>query len=377
MTTKQDIIDKATALDFHDIGFASAEPFDTQLEILKSRSDAYGKPVSLLDLEGGTDPRQALPGAKSIIVLIEEYFKESFPPEMEPFFGRCYMDDDRVTRDGMSRRVKAFRSFLRDNGIDSKVPFNMPHRLSGARAGLGTFGKNNFFYSRKLAARSSWVLPIAIVVDREFEPHCGSIEVKCPDWCKNACIVACPTRAIKGPNKLDPRRCISFLTYYAREITPLEWREPMGLWIFGCDHCQNVCPRNMPAKARKLQLNPRVAAKVENFELTRLLHMDDTYFEQHIWPHMFYIPTKNIWLWKMNTARSIGNTLNPAYIPHLERAFGENEDERVKGMIAWALGRIGEPDGADILNRFLPKSEGLVKEEIVHALGMIDTQIHS
>jgi len=368
MITKKDVIEQATQLGFEDIGFTTAAPFDSQREILESRREAYGKPVSLLDLEGGTDPKSALPDAKSIIVLVEEYFKESFPPVMEAHFGRCYMDDDRVTKDGMSRRIKALRSFLRENGIDSKVPFNMPHRLSAARAGLGSFGKNNFFYSRKLGAKSSWVLPIAIVVNQEFEPDGETIEVDCPDWCKNACIVACPTHAIKGPNKLQPNQCISFLTYYAREITPLEWREPMGLWIFGCDHCQNVCPRNVAANARTLPPNPRVAAKADYFELTRLLHMDVEYYETHIWPHMFYIQTKNLWLWKMNTARAIGNTLNRKYVPELIRAFGENDDERTRGMIAWSLGRLGGSDAQEALNRFLAEASGLVKEEVEGAI---------
>jgi len=373
MITKKDVIEKATELGFKDIGFTTADPFDSQKDILEERREGYSKPISLLDLEGGIDPKLALADAQSIIVLIEEYFQESFPPSMEPHFGRCYMDDDRVTRDGLYLRVKAMRSYLRDNGIDSKVPFNLPHRLSAARAGLGTFGKNNFFYSRKLAAQSSWTLPIAIVVNQAFEPDGDTIEVGCPDWCKNTCIVACPTRAIKGPNKLDPRRCISFLTYYAREITPLEWREPMGLWVFGCDRCQDVCPRNIPARARTLQPNPRVAAKAEKFELTRLLHMDVDYFETHIWPHMFYIASKNIWLWKMNTARAIGNTLDRKYVPELIRAFGENEDERTKGMIAWALGRLGGKESREALEGFLPETDGLVKTEVEGAIAMTAT----
>ena len=75
------------------------------------------------------------------------YFREAYPRHMEGHFGRCYLDDDRVTKDGLSQRIKAFRSFLRDNGIDSKVPFNLPHRVAAARAGMGTFGKN-CLYSR-------------------------------------------------------------------------------------------------------------------------------------------------------------------------------------------------------------------------------------
>ncbi len=255
MLTKKDVIEKSNELGFQDIGFTTAEPFDTQIERLQDRKEAYGRLLTGLDLMAGTDPKTILPEAKSIIVLVEGYFQKSFPAVMEAHFGRCYQDDDRVTKDGMSRRIKAFRSYLRDNGIDSKVPFNIPHRLSGARAGVGSFGKNNFFYSHKSNAESSWSLPIAVVVDHEFAPDEPTVEVNCPDWCKNTCIVACPTRAIKGPNHLDPRLCISNLTYNTREITPLELREPMGLWVYGCDRCQDVCPRNSACKANDLPVN--------------------------------------------------------------------------------------------------------------------------
>ncbi len=371
MLTKNDLIEKATELDFQDIGFTTAEPFDSQKEILSSRREEYARLQKGLDLEKGTDPKNTMPTAKSVVVLMSGYFRQSFPPVMEAHFGRCYQDDDRIHRVALSKRVKAFRSYLRDNGIDSKIPGNLPDRLTAARAGVGTFGKNNFFYSNKFGAQSSWVNPINLIVDQEFEPDKPTIEVRCPDWCKNTCIVSCPTRAIKAPNKLDPRLCISNLSYNSREITPVELREPMGLWVFGCDRCQNVCPRNAPWMANELTMNRKVAAKAPDFELTKLLHMDDVYFEERIWPHMFYIPTKHIWLWKMNVARAMGNSLNVDYVPELTRAFKENDDERAKGMMAWALGRLGGAASKTALEGFLPGSDGLVREEVARALEMV------
>ena len=148
MLTKNEITEKALELGFEDIGFTTVDPFDSQLEILTERKEAYARLQRGLDLEKGTDPKAALPDAKSIIVLMHSYFRKSFPRVMEAHFGRCYQDDDRIPRVALSKRVKAFRSFLRDNNIDSKIPGNLPDRLTAARAGVGTFGKNNFFYSR-------------------------------------------------------------------------------------------------------------------------------------------------------------------------------------------------------------------------------------
>ncbi|RJR17554.1 MAG: epoxyqueuosine reductase [Desulfobacteraceae bacterium] len=369
MLSSEKITEKAFELGFEDVGFTSAEPFYSQREILSERNREYAwTKAAGLDLEAGTDPRNILPEARSIIVLMEVYFRKAYPREMESFFGRCYLDDDRMTGDGLSLRIKAFRSFLRENGMVSKVPFNLPHRLAAGRAGMGTFGKNCLFYSNKVARKSSWVLPVAFVVDGILEPGTPTLEVGCPDWCKNACLTACPTSALQGPRKIDPRRCISFLTYFGRGITPKELREPMGLWVYGCDRCQNVCPRNSPWLSATLPVNEKVAEKEPYFRLPRLLHMDRGYFESHIWSHMFYMPSEDLWRWKMNVARVMGNTVDEGYVPDLVKAFEENGDERVKGMVAWALGRIGGRSARCALDRFRSGSEGIVREEIEMAL---------
>jgi epoxyqueuosine reductase len=342
MVEQEKIIEKALELGFADIGFTTAEPFHEHHRLLSEMQDEYGWAEKVgLDLLSGTDPARIMPDATSIIVLLELYFKEAYPKKVEGHFGRCYLDDDRVTHDGLTRRIKAFREFLRSNGIDSKVPFNLPHRVAAARAGMGTFGKNCLFYSNKAARQSSWVLPIAVVVNHEFSPGTPSIETDCPSWCRNACIAACPTRALKGNGRIDPRKCISFLSYFGRDLTPREMREPMGMFVYGCDRCQNVCPRNQGWLAKDLPLNENVVKKAGDFDLSLLLHMDKDYFEKKIWPHMFYMSYTDIWRWKMNVARVMGNTRDRAFIPDLERAFMENEDPRVKSMAVWALSRIG------------------------------------
>jgi epoxyqueuosine reductase len=368
MISKIEVRQQAFNLGFSDIGFTNAEPFDSQREILESRRSDYQHILSMMDLIKGTNPANEFPEAKSMIVLLESYFTEAFPREMEAHFGRCYQDDDRITRDKLYPRIKAFRTFLQDHGIQYKMPGNIPQRIAAARAGVANFGKNNFLYANRCSAGSSWVVPIVLLVDSPFEPDESSVFVGCPDWCRNTCIASCPTRALSSPGKLNPGLCISYLTYYATEITPLNLREPMGTWVFGCDRCQDVCPRNTAWKTRTLPVNQRIAAKAEDFELTRLLHMDEAWFKARIWPHMFYITPENLWLWKMNTARAMGNSLNPDHVPHLIRAFDENEDDRVKGMIAWSLGRIGAGKAREALSKFLKNAKDPVKFEIENAL---------
>jgi epoxyqueuosine reductase len=370
MITRSGIIEKALSLGFGDVGFTTAEPFDSHRECLRDRQEEYGWAESAgLALMAGVDPKSVLPTAKSIIVLLDEYFREAFPASLESNFGRCYLDDDRITKDGLAVMIKAFRSFLRDNGIDSRVPFNLPHRVAAARAGMGTFGKNCLLYAGRRARQSSWILPITVVVDMEFSPDDPTVKMGCPDWCRNACIAACPTRALKGNCAIDPRKCISYLTYFDKDITPRELREPMGMYVYGCDICQNVCPRNRPWLSQEFPVNQRVAAKAKNFELSALIHMDRDYFTSKVWPHMFYMSPDDIWKWKMNVARVMGNSRDDRYIPELVRAFEENSDERVRGMIAWSLGRIGGSQAGKILEGFLKKeNKGMIGEEISTAL---------
>ena len=342
MLNKEAIVEKATSLGFEDVGFTTAHPFNEQRRFLEQHQTEYGWAERAgLNLLQGTDPRTVLPGAQTIIVLLEVYFKKAFPRSMEAHFGRCYLDDDRVTKGGLSRRIKAFRGFLRDHGIDSRVPANLPHRMAAARAGMGTFGKNCLFYSNRVARRSSWNLPVAVVIDREFPPGDPTFETDCPDWCRNTCISACPTRALLGNARIDPGKCISYLSYFGEGITPLALREPMGMYVYGCDRCQNVCPRNQAWFAKELPPNEKVLKKVNDFNLSALLHMDKAYFEVKIWPHMFYMSYGDVWRWKMNVARVMGNTGDKQYIPDLVRAFSENTDDRVRGMALWALGRTG------------------------------------
>ena len=372
MINREEVIQMAWECGFEDIGFASAEPFADQKARLETMSEEYAwAAASGVHLETGTDPASILPGAKSIIVLMEVYFREAYPHVLEKHFGRCYLDDDRVTKDGLALRVKKFRSFLRDSGIDSKVPFNLPHRVAAARAGLGDFGKNCLFYSKKAARKSSWVLPITVVTDHPFVPDEPSGGIGCPEWCRNACIAACPTRALKGNRTIDPRLCISYMTYYGNEITPRELREPMGLYVYGCDRCQDICPRNAAWLAEKLPMNKRVVAKEDDLDLEKLLLMDKDYFLANVWPHMFYMGPDKIWKWKMNVARVMGNSKNAEYLPVLQQAFSENDDPRIRGMIAWSVGRLGGRDAKQMLDDFkglTADSDELVLEEIEAAL---------
>ena len=83
---------------------------------------------------------------------------------------------------------------------------------------------------------------------------------------------------------------------------------------------------------------------------------------------MFYIGPVKLWKWKMNAARAMGNSLDERYVPDLIEVFTECDDDRVRAMIAWALGRIGGAAARQALERFFPGSSGRLRKEIEGSL---------
>ncbi|HEY8270140.1 MAG TPA: tRNA epoxyqueuosine(34) reductase QueG [Pseudobdellovibrionaceae bacterium] len=116
------------------------------------------------------------------------------------------------------------------------------------RAGLGWVGKNTCLIHPKKGSLF-FIGEIYSSLSFKLEPQFVH------DFCGNCtrCIDICPTEAISEARKLDARKCISYLTIESREIPPVELREKMGDWFFGCDLCQTTCPWNQ--KAFKNQLN--------------------------------------------------------------------------------------------------------------------------
>ncbi len=53
---------------------------------------------------------------------------------------------------------------------------------------------------------------------------------------------------------------------------------------------------------------------------------------------------------------------------YLTKAFDENDDDRVKGMVAWAMGRIGNKETIETLELYKKQSSKAVLEEINFAI---------
>ncbi len=237
---------EALRLGFDFIGFAKAQALDEEARRLEDWLNLgfQGKMGYMANhFELRTDPTKLVPGAKTVIVLLQNYFpKETQQDPTAPKLARyAYGEDYHHVLKG---KLKDLLRFIRENigEVDGRCFVDsapVMEREWAKRSGLGWTGKNtllirpgtgSFFFLAEL------ILDLELVVDDPIRDHCGT--------CRR-CIEACPTEAISPQGYLmDASKCISYLTIELREELPTEFQEKMENWAFGCDICQEVCPWN-------------------------------------------------------------------------------------------------------------------------------------
>jgi len=375
MSLTKIIKEKALELGFVAVGVATAEPFTLYAEEIAGRPEMYawgktlGQRASVRDLDVTwfVDPARFIPGVKSLIVVTDSYWEEDFPPSLTGKIGRCYLKGLFCPEGTVhSQRRRELKKFLQEQGIKS-IYGPAPARLSGARAGVTHYGKNCFAFANEAAGKSSWIVNEPYLTDRELEPDSPTMKVECPENCRK-CMEACPTGALYAPLKMDPRKCIAYHTYFSPGEIPREMRPKMGTWVYGCDLCQEACPRNKKWMEKKKPMNSKLLERATDFSLLKLLTMSQEHYEQKVWPLFFYIRKENRKLWQRNAAVALGNQGDPEAIPELISAL-EDPEPLVRAHAAWALGKIGgkQAKGALEKRRALEADED-VRKEIQEAL---------
>lgn len=370
MDFKELIREKALELGFEDAGFCGLEPMQSYLKEVASRPpEMYGwADTDIFSVVRGASPAEKHAWGRSMLVLARSYFRMQFPEELEGLYGRAYLMDERKAPGPEMLRLAELVDFLDKQGISCVYDGEIPARMAAARAGLVTYGKNCFVFSNNSVKNSSWLEIVTFVLDAELEPDEPSVAEKCPPKCGNRCMEACPTGAIYGDMKMNPTKCIAFNSYYGADLTPLDLREAMGTWIYGCDVCQEACPRNKPWMRQEKPLNEDLDRRKSDYLPSTILQMDQTFYEEKIWPRYFYISRKRIDKWQMNAARVLGNTRDTEHVSLLARSLQSSPYGNVRAMSAWALGRIGGKRARQALEKSRRKETGLLQREIDLAL---------
>ncbi len=371
MSLTTQIKEFALDLGYSKVGIIPADSFPEYIADLTNRHEMYsfyskGMSRPLV----GAEPRSLMPTAKSIITTVYDYSQKSFPKELTDKIGRVYQarcynaPPERIN----GARPQLMREFLRKIGCEVGDKITLPERLVAAKAGIITYGRNNFAYAEGIG---SFIYLASFVVDKELDYDSPTVEVGCPEGC-SACMKACPTQAIYEPLKLNPRRCIAFNTFLTQDhmvgshIEP-EIREKMGTKVHGCDICQEVCPRNQAKLKEILPADEFLVKVAQDFSLSQMLTMTDEFYATRIHPLMYnYIKEKKYF--QRNAAIALGNLGDPAFIPNLAVAMKDPED-LVRAYAAWALGKIGGRSAKLVLEENMSRETSeSVKTEIREAL---------
>lgn len=192
------------------------------------------------------DPTLLVPGAKSVVSLLYNYF-----PETEINHGNdlkiakyAYGDDYHFV---IKEKLKEFVFRIRESigEIDGRVFVDsapVMEREWARRAGLGWIGKNSLLLNREMGSfffLAELIIDLPLEYDGPVRDYCGTC---------TACMDACPTDAIPAPYVVDGSRCISYYTIELKDELPSEMKGKFKNWIFGCDICQDVCPWNRFSK---------------------------------------------------------------------------------------------------------------------------------
>jgi epoxyqueuosine reductase len=189
------------------------------------------------------DPTKLVPGAKSVVSLLLNYYtEEKQQHESAPKISKyAYGEDYHLVIKSKLREMlntleeKIGRSVGGRAFVDSAPVLD---KAWAQRSGLGWVGKNSnlinknsgsFFFIAEL------ILDIELVPDSAIGDFCGTC---------TRCIDACPTDAIVSPYIVDGSKCISYFTIELKDAIPESEKGKFENWMFGCDICQDVCPWN-------------------------------------------------------------------------------------------------------------------------------------
>jgi epoxyqueuosine reductase len=233
-------------LGFDFCGIAKAVPLDEDARRLESwlHQGMHGTMHYMenhFDLR--IDPSRLVPGAKSVITLLMNYFPHAVQPVGAPRIARYAYGQDyhEVIRGKLKTLLTKIREEIGEvegRGFVDSAP--VLERSWAIRSGLGWVGRNGNLLNRKAG---SFFFIATLIVDLELDydaPFAG-------DYCGTCrkCIDACPTEAILENKVVDGSKCISYFTIELKDqLIPDNMKDKFDDWLFGCDTCQDVCPWN-------------------------------------------------------------------------------------------------------------------------------------
>ncbi len=189
------------------------------------------------------DPSRLVPGAKSVITLLKNYYPShqqvANAPKISKYaFGKDYHEVIREQLTDLIESIKETVGEINGRGFVDSAP--VLERTWAQRSGLGWIGKNGNLINKQSGSFyfiATLITDLELAYDNPFaKDFCGTC---------TKCIDTCPTGAILPGKVVDGSKCISYFTIELKEmLIPGEMKGRFDNWMFGCDTCQDVCPWN-------------------------------------------------------------------------------------------------------------------------------------
>ncbi len=189
------------------------------------------------------DPTKLLPGARSVITLLFNYFpevkQENQAQKISKYaYGADYHDVIRKKLNSFLAQLKAKVGDFAGRGFVDSAP--VLERAWALQSGLGWVGKNGNLLTK---TQGSFFFIATLVTDLDITADAPYALDLCGTCTK--CIDACPTQAILPEKIINGSKCISYFTIELKDaLIPGEMKDKFDHWMFGCDTCQDVCPWN-------------------------------------------------------------------------------------------------------------------------------------
>lgn len=239
------IKDAAARLGFAHCGISKAEFLEEEARRLDEwlRRGYHGRMTYMENHHDmRLDPTKLVPGAKSVISLVFNYYPESDLARDGEFkiakyaYGEDYHFVIKEKLKALLAEIRETAGDIHGRGFVDSAP--VMERAWASRSGLGWVGKNSLLLNRSMG---SFFFLAELIIDLELE-----YDGPARDYCGTctACMDACPTDAIAEPYVVDGSKCISYFTIELRDEIPVDYKDKFQDWIFGCDICQDVCPWN-------------------------------------------------------------------------------------------------------------------------------------
>jgi epoxyqueuosine reductase len=258
---KNTILVKKTAhqLGFSYCGIAQAVQLDNDARRLEKwlKQDMHGGMQYMenhFDLR--VDPRKLVPGAKSVITLLQNYFPSKQQAQDTPHISKYAFGKD--YHEVIRGKLREFLSVLNEQigeiqgrGFVDSAP--VLERTWAVKSGAGWVGKNGNVISKQSGSFyfiATLIVDLELVYDDPFaKDFCGTC---------TKCIDSCPTDAILENKIVDGSKCISYYTIELKDaLIPDALKGKFDNWMFGCDVCQDVCPWNRFSQSHnELQFAP-------------------------------------------------------------------------------------------------------------------------